>query len=155
MIIILIFMPHYNCSGDKNFLVCAIAGTLQSFVLTHCLHACHIACWVQPQTHVHCLSVHGIIIRCCLIQRDVLNGSGYSLQSVRAYFCIFFCYRYVRRKRSGGYRKDELLEDQLGTEGDITSEARSNPKKETSSVANMSAFDNPVYESNTLTPGEV
>ena len=61
----------------------------------------------------------------------------------------------MRHKRTGGYRKDELLEDQLGTEGNITSEGRSNPKKQTSSVANMSAFDNPVYESNTLTPGEV
>lgn len=64
-------------------------------------------------------------------------------------------YRYVQRKRTGGYTKDELLEDQLETEGGITTEGGSERKKSSSSVANMSAFDNPVYDSNTLTPAEV
>ena len=61
----------------------------------------------------------------------------------------------MRRKRSVGYTKEDLLEDQLEPEGGITTEGGNERKKSTSSVTNMSAFDNPVYDSNTLTPAEV
>ncbi len=58
------------------------------------------------------------------------------------------------RKRTGGYTKDDLLE--VETEGDLTTEGGGgDTKKPGSSVANMSAFDNPIYDSNTLTPAEV
>ena len=64
-------------------------------------------------------------------------------------------YRYVRyKRRTGGYTKDDLLEEQPGT-GDGAFEANSDKEKSTSSVANMSAFDNPVYESSVLTSAEV
>ena len=61
----------------------------------------------------------------------------------------------MQRKQSVGYTKDDLLEDPLESEGDITTEGGNKQKKSTSSVTNMSAFDNPVYDSNTLTPAEV
>ena len=70
-------------------------------------------------------------------------------------FYILVCYRYVRRKRTGGYAKDELLEDELGTEGEIKTEGGSSPNKPSTSAANMSAFENPIYDSTTLTPAEV
>lgn len=59
------------------------------------------------------------------------------------------------RKRTGSYTKDERLEDPLDAEGDIMAESGHDPKKSSSSMANMSAFDNPVYDSTTLTPAEV
>ena len=68
---------------------------------------------------------------------------------------LTYMYRYMRRKRTGGYTKDDLLEDQMPESEDITQQERSDPKKSTNSMANMSAFDNPVYDSHTLKPDEV
>ena len=64
------------------------------------------------------------------------------------------CYRY---KRTGGYVKDDLLEDPMGhASDDITQEQRDNRKKSSkTSTTNASAFDNPVYDSGVLNLDEV
>ena len=59
-----------------------------------------------------------------------------------------------KHKRTGGYAKDELLEDPLGhgiETGDFTHEGGSNPKGSNKS----STFDNPVYDSHNLNDNEV
>ena len=71
----------------------------------------------------------------------------------KLYDSILLYHRYVWRKRTGSYTKDDPLG--VETEGDITTEGGRDTKKPGSSVANMSAFDNPVYDSTTLTPAEV
>ena len=65
--------------------------------------------------------------------------------------CFTFSYR--KHKRTGGYAKDELLEDALGHEaGDLTHEGRSNPKGSTKSTT---TFNNPVYDKHTLNDDEL
>lgn len=66
---------------------------------------------------------------------------------------MYFAFSYRRYKRTGGYAKDDLLEDPLGHEADdITHEGRSNPK---GGSTKSSTFDNPVYDSHHLNDDEV
>lgn len=67
--------------------------------------------------------------------------------------CIYSCVRY---KRTGSYRKDDFLEEPSAHDtDDLTYEERSNPKKPTKLTSSTTAFDNPIYDSNTLTLDEV
>ena len=60
-----------------------------------------------------------------------------------------FTLSYRKHKRTGGYAKDDLLEDPLGHEtGDFMYEGQSKPKESTT-------FDNPVYDSHNLNEDEV
>ena len=71
----------------------------------------------------------------------------------------WFIFSYRKYKRTGGYAKDDLLEDPLGHEhayDDITHEGRDSPKKSTiSTEPGTTTFDNPIYDSHNLEEREV
>lgn len=59
----------------------------------------------------------------------------------------------MRYKQTGGYAKDELLEQPSAHEtDDITYEERNNPKK---SMSDETTYSNPIYDSTILGPDEI
>ena len=70
---------------------------------------------------------------------------------VKVDFVILPTNRYRKYKRTGGYKKDDFLEETAP--GEITYEEQPNPK--TSSTLDSRTFDNPLYDSTTVTPSGI